>query len=83
MTEKIEQVSFAVGLATIENVSVFSAHHSDVGDKLWDLEKGKYKIVTIKNVHDGKFVMNFDSFIDELPKKMAEPCPFQKGDILL
>lgn len=46
-------------------------------------EGGKYKIVTIKNVHDGKFVLNFDSFIDELPAKLPETCILKSGDILL
>jgi len=46
-------------------------------------ESGKYKIVTIKNVHDGKFVLNFDSFINELPPKLPEACVLNKGDILL
>ncbi len=44
---------------------------------------GKYKIVTIKNVHDGKFVLNFDSFIDELPAKLPAACVLKNGDILL
>ena len=47
------------------------------------LESGKYKIVTIKNVHDGKFVLNFDSFIEELPQKLPKSCILGKGDILL
>ncbi len=46
-------------------------------------ESGKYKIVTIKNVHDGKFVLNFDSFIDELPEKLPVDCILKSGDILL
>ncbi len=46
-------------------------------------ESGKYKIVTIKNVHDGKFVLNFDSFIDDLPSKLPENCILNSGDILL
>jgi type I restriction enzyme S subunit len=44
---------------------------------------GKYKIVTIKNVHDGKFVLNFDSFIDKLPSKLPSTCILKNGDILL
>jgi len=46
-------------------------------------DSGKYKIVTIKNVHDGKFVLNFDSFIDELPAKLPATCILKSGDILL
>lgn len=46
-------------------------------------DSGKYKIVTIKNVHDGKFVLNFDSFIDELPSKLPATCVLKSGDVLL
>ncbi len=46
-------------------------------------ETGRYKIVTIKNVHDGKFILNFDSFIDVLPSKLPKTCILNKGDILL
>ncbi len=46
-------------------------------------DSGKYKIVTIKNVHDGKFVLNFDSFIDELPSKLSATCILKRGDVLL
>jgi type I restriction enzyme S subunit len=46
-------------------------------------ESGKYKIVTIKNVHDSRFVLNFDSFIDKLPSKLPIACILKNGDILL
>ena len=46
-------------------------------------DSGKYKIVTIKNVHDGQFVLNFDSFLDELPSKLPQLCILNAGDILL
>ena len=46
-------------------------------------DSGKYKIVTIKNVHDGKFILNFNSFVDELPLKLPEDCMLSRGDILL
>lgn len=49
--EKINQVCFDLGIKTIENVPVFLIRHNDFGDKLWDLDKGKYKIqVSIGNV---------------------------------
>jgi len=47
------------------------------------LEDGKYKIVTIKNVHDGVFVLNFDSFINDLPAKLPANCVLNSGDVLL
>lgn len=46
-------------------------------------EAGKYKIVTIKNVHAGEFVRNFDSFLDELPANLPADCVLEQGDILL
>jgi len=49
--EKVEQVCFAVGIATIENVPVFAVHHNDSENELWDLDKGKYKIqISIENI---------------------------------
>lgn len=47
------------------------------------VKAGKYKIVTIKNVHDGRFVQNYDSFIDTLPVNLPEKCILANGDILL
>lgn len=47
------------------------------------LKDGKYKIVTIKNVHDGEFVMNYDAYIDDLPKKLSSDCQLNSGEILL
>lgn len=46
-------------------------------------ESGNYKIVTIKNVHEGEFILNFDSYIDELPSNLPEACILKQGDILL
>lgn len=47
------------------------------------LPEGRYGIVTIKNVHDGKFVSEVDSFLDDLPEKMPPHCLLRSGDILL
>jgi type I restriction enzyme S subunit len=47
------------------------------------IENAKYNIVTIKNVHDGKFINNFNSFINEFPKGMPNHCILKDGDILL
>jgi type I restriction enzyme, S subunit len=47
------------------------------------LELGKYGIVTIKNVHDGDFIMQVDSFLDDLPEKLPTHCQLATGDILL
>ena len=44
--------------------------------------KGLFKIVTIKNVHDGKFVDDFD-YIPEIPRGMHDYCRLTEGDILL
>ena len=49
--EKVKQVCFDLGIKTIENVPVFLVRHNDSGGKLWDLDKGIYKIqVSIENV---------------------------------
>lgn len=44
--------------------------------------EGLYKIVTIKNIHDGKFVSDFN-YILEIPKNMPDHCRLSDGDILL
>lgn len=46
-------------------------------------KNGKYKIVTIKNVHDGLFIRKFDSSINILPINLPEACTLNSGDILL
>lgn len=46
-------------------------------------DEGKYKIVTIKNVQDGKFDGNNVNKIAEIPQKMPKHCELQEGDILL
>ena len=47
------------------------------------VDKGQYKIVTIKNVKDGVFDGNNVSLIDEIPSKMPKHCVLEEGDILL
>ncbi|WP_417514526.1 restriction endonuclease subunit S [Marinobacter sp.] len=44
---------------------------------------GKYGIVTIKNVHDSRFVPECPSRVEQLPDKMKEHCKLSTGDILL
>ena len=46
-------------------------------------KKGKYKIVTIKNVKDGFFDGNNVSYINSIPSKMPTHCILNSGDILL
>jgi len=47
------------------------------------LESGKFGIVTIKNVHDGNFVPEVASFLEDLPEKMPAHCKLVTGDIVL
>ena len=47
------------------------------------VDKGQYKIVTIKNVKDGDFDGDNVSLIDEIPSKMPQHCVLEEGDILL
>lgn len=46
-------------------------------------DEGKFGVVTIKNVHDAKFVPECPSRVDEIPQKMKEKCRLATGDILL
>ena len=45
--------------------------------------KGQYRLVTIKNVHDGEFNPDSDTRLDELPAKLPSYCILKDGDILL
>lgn len=47
------------------------------------VEAGHYGLVTIKNVHDGRFVPSCQSQIQELPANMPSYCHLHTGDILL
>jgi len=47
------------------------------------LEKGKFKIITIKNVQDSKFDTNTVSYIDDKPIGLPSTCELHCGDILI
>jgi len=47
------------------------------------LTDGRYGVVTIKNVHDARFVPECPSRLDAPPEKMKEHCLLKTGDILL
>lgn len=47
------------------------------------VDDGKYGIVTIKNVHDGRFVPDCSSRVADIPQKMNSHCELKTGDILL
>lgn len=46
-------------------------------------EDGQYGIVTIKNVHDAKFIQDCSSRVGDIPRKMKPHCRLETGDILL
>ena len=45
--------------------------------------EGKYRLVTIRNVQNGKFVAESDSRLQDIPEKTPEYCLLKNGDILL
>ena len=47
------------------------------------VDSGRYNLVTIKNVHNGKFKIECQSRLKTLPKNMPEYCLLKTGDILL
>lgn len=47
------------------------------------LDSGKYKIITIKNVQDGRIESTGASCLNEKPAKMKPECALKIGDILL
>lgn len=44
---------------------------------------GKYGIVTIKNVHNGRFIEYCSDYISELPSNLPNHCFIKEGDILM
>ena len=47
------------------------------------LSNGEYRIITIKNVQDGRVDAQGASFIDAVPTQMKPECNLQIGDVLL
>ncbi len=47
------------------------------------VDDGKYGVVTIKNVHDGRFINGCSDYIDELPSRLPKHCQIEDGDILM
>ena len=47
------------------------------------LDSGKYKIITIKNVTDGRIDTTGTAFIDTIPQKMKSCCKLEVGDVLV
>lgn len=47
------------------------------------LETGKYKVITIKNVLDGKFDSSSVKYLDIIPEKVKDAQKLEKGDILM
>ena len=47
------------------------------------LSKGKYSIITIKNVQDGFLDLSGTDFLDELPPRIPDYCILKRGDILI
>lgn len=65
------------------SVKIISGH--PFSSKLYVNDKKAIGVVTIKNVQDGNFITNCDSFIREesVPKNMNQECLLHDGDILL
>ena len=47
------------------------------------LSNGAYRVITIKNVQDGKVDTRGASFIDSIPSQMKHECNLQIGDVIL
>lgn len=65
-------------ISTIVNFQSGFAFKSD-----YYIDNGTYQIVTIKNVHDGKFVTSCTDSIEEPPTRMPKYCILQNDDILM
>lgn len=47
------------------------------------LSSGQYRIITIKNVRDGKIDSQGAAYIDDVPPRMKPGCYLMPGDVLL
>ena len=47
------------------------------------IEKGPYKIITIKNVQDGDVCSHGASCVEQIPLRMSKECELYVGDVLL
>jgi len=47
------------------------------------LDSGRYKIITIKNVQDGRIDSSGSSYLNEKPVRMKSECELKIGDVLL
>lgn len=52
-------------------------------DTFLEAETGKYKLVTIKNVQDGRFDSVTKDSLNDLPDNLPDYCHLSSGDILL
>jgi len=78
VTEYIEKTPYTTHLSDIITFDNGFAFQSKTY-----LKQGKYKIITIKNVQDGRIDSTGTAFINELPQRMRENCILSIGDILL
>ena len=76
--EYCASTDFEVPLGSIMNFVNGFAFQSKAYQK-----SGKYRIVTIKNVQDGRIDTQGAAYIDDVPAKMKNECYLQMGDILL
>lgn len=49
----------------------------------WYSDKGKYKVITIKNIGDGEFITNNVSRINRLPENIKDEQLLKTGDVLM
>ena len=67
-----------------KNISDFVNFKSGFSFKSKSYEQGsQYGIVTIKNVHNGKFIPDCSDSIAEPPSNLPEHCFIEKGNILM
>lgn len=78
VTEYIEKTPYTTHLSDIITFDNGFAFQSKTY-----LKQGKYKIITIKNVQDGRIDSTGTAFINELPQCVRENCILSIGDILL
>ena len=74
---------FSSTAETVELGKIMSFENGFAFQSKTYLSSGRYRIITIKNVQDGKIDAQGAAYIDEVPLRMKSGCFLSIGDVLL
>ena len=78
----IEEYCYSTS-STIELGQILSFENGFAFQSSTYLSKGRFRIITIKNVQDGKIDSHGAAYINQMPNRMKSGCVLSIGDVLL